>query len=77
MDPSTTSPLAPADLVQAGKIRITVRTLRTSFMLEDTSYDAIRVILNTEDEEERDRLTEKWQSHKLEELSFVGIVVRF
>lgn len=51
-------------------------TLRSSLMLEDSSYDAINIIINTEDEEERDRLTEKWQEHKLEELSFVGIVVR-
>lgn len=51
------------------------RTLHTSLLPNDTTYDAIRIIINTEDEEERDRLTEQWRSHKLEELNFIGIVV--
>lgn len=52
-----------------------MRVVRASLMMEDSSYDAMRIIINTHDEEERDRLTEKWQAHKLEELNFVGIVV--
>ena len=33
-------------------------------------------LLNEEDEKEQDRLTEIWKSNKIEELNFVGIVVR-
>ena len=32
-------------------------------------------MLNTDDDEERDRLTEKWKDNKLQELNFIGIVV--
>nr|POF27671.1 hypothetical protein CFP56_71480 [Quercus suber] len=38
------------------------------------SYDSINALLIAEDEEERDRLTEQWRDHKLQELNFVGIV---
>lgn len=44
-------------------------------MPNDVASDSIRIILNTPDEKERDTLTEKWRSHKLEELNFIGIVV--
>lgn len=46
-----------------------------SLFKSTTSYDPIFALLNAETEEERDRLTEKWRDHKLEELNFVGIVV--
>ncbi|CZT23237.1 uncharacterized protein RCC_08948 [Ramularia collo-cygni] len=58
----------------AHKIGLGMRTVRRALMLEDGSYDSIRIIINTRDAEERDRLTERWQTHKLEELNFVGIV---
>lgn len=45
------------------------------FPFDDSTSGSIYIILNTQDEKERDRLTEKWQTHKLEELNFVGIVV--
>ena len=48
----------------------------TSLFPSDTTHDSIRIVINTHDEEERDRLTEQWQTHKLEELNFIGIVVR-
>lgn len=40
-----------------------------------TTYDPIETLLNTEDRAERDRLTEKWRDNRLNELSFVGVVV--
>ncbi|KAI0017797.1 hypothetical protein F4780DRAFT_568298 [Xylariomycetidae sp. FL0641] len=39
-----------------------------------TTYDAMHIILNTADGEERDELTRTWRNHKLEELNFVGVV---
>lgn len=41
-----------------------------------TTYGPIYRLLNTEDEKERDELTERWKENKLQELNFVGIVVR-
>ncbi|TID19463.1 hypothetical protein E2P81_ATG06632 [Venturia nashicola] len=38
------------------------------------SESPILDLLNATDKKERDRLTEKWRDHKLEELNFVGIV---
>jgi hypothetical protein len=38
--------------------------------------DPIAILLNTEDSEERDRLTERWKDNRLQELNFVGVVVR-
>lgn len=64
-----------ADRMQAPNIGMVMRVARASLMMEDSSYDAMRIIVNTHDENERDRLTEKWQIHKVEELNFVGIVV--
>jgi hypothetical protein len=40
-----------------------------------STYDPIEIILNTEDEQEQDRLTERWRDNRLSELSFVGVVV--
>jgi hypothetical protein len=37
--------------------------------------DPIYGLLSADDDEEKDRLTEKWKDNKLQELSFVGIVV--
>jgi hypothetical protein len=34
------------------------------------------ILLNCENEEERDKLTMQWRDHKLNELSFIGVVVR-
>lgn len=47
-----------------------------AFALQNSTYDSIYIILNTRDEDERNRLTEQWRNHKLEELNFIGIVVR-
>ena len=41
-----------------------------------STYEPIEILLNAEDGEERDRLTEKWRDNRLSELSFVGVVVR-
>ncbi|KAK1993173.1 hypothetical protein LX36DRAFT_263119 [Colletotrichum falcatum] len=38
------------------------------------TYDPLHLLLNHEDESERDRLTEKWKDNKLQELNFVGVV---
>lgn len=40
-----------------------------------STHDPIEILLNTEDPEERDRLTENWRDNRLNELSFVGVVV--
>lgn len=53
-----------------------MHSIYTSLLPRDTTYDSIRIIVNTEDARERDYLTEQWRTHKLEELNFVGIVVR-
>lgn len=42
-----------------------------------STYGPIEILLNTEDVEERDRLTEKWRDNRLNELGFVGVVVRY
>ena len=41
-----------------------------------STHDPIKILLNTEDPEERDRLTDSWRDNRLNELSFVGVVVR-
>jgi hypothetical protein len=43
---------------------------------DTTTYDPLEILLNTEDEDEKDDLTVKWRDNKLSELSFVGVVVR-
>lgn len=40
-----------------------------------STHDPIEILLNTEDPDERDRLTELWRDNRLNELSFVGVVV--
>ena len=47
-----------------------------TFALQDSTYDSLYIILNTRDESEQNELTEQWRNHKLEELNFIGIVVR-
>ncbi|KAK6068492.1 hypothetical protein SCUP234_07630 [Seiridium cupressi] len=39
-----------------------------------TTHKSLSVILNEDDAEEQDRLTEKWRDHKLQELNFIGVV---
>ncbi|KAF2033917.1 hypothetical protein EK21DRAFT_57601 [Setomelanomma holmii] len=39
-----------------------------------STYDPIEILLNTEDEKEKDELTKLWRDNKLSELSFVGVV---
>ncbi|PVH96927.1 hypothetical protein DM02DRAFT_631551 [Periconia macrospinosa] len=39
-----------------------------------STYEPIEVLLNEEDDEERDRLTEKWKESRVHELNFVGVV---
>ncbi|KAI8942902.1 hypothetical protein NX059_000941 [Plenodomus lindquistii] len=41
---------------------------------DPSTYDPIEILLNTEEEAERDELTKKWRDNKLSELSFVGVV---
>lgn len=43
---------------------------------DSTTYDPVEILINTEDEDERDELTIKWRDNKLSELNFVGVVVR-
>ncbi len=38
------------------------------------TYDPIEILLNTEDEKEKDELTVRWRDNKLSELSFIGVV---
>jgi hypothetical protein len=42
----------------------------------DTTYATIMILLNSTDAEEQDNLTTQWRDHKLNELSFIGVVVR-
>lgn len=42
---------------------------------DPTTYDPLEILLNTEDEDERDDLTIRWRDNKLSELNFVGVVV--
>ncbi|KAL5122060.1 hypothetical protein ACEQ8H_000277 [Pleosporales sp. CAS-2024a] len=39
-----------------------------------STYDPIKILLNTEDESKQDELTILWRDNKLSELSFVGVV---
>ncbi|KAF2439049.1 hypothetical protein P171DRAFT_397373, partial [Karstenula rhodostoma CBS 690.94] len=39
-----------------------------------STHDPIEILLNTEDPDEKDRLTELWRDNRLSELSFVGVV---
>jgi hypothetical protein len=41
----------------------------------DTTYATIMLLLNCNDQEEQDELTKQWRDHKLNELSFIGVVV--
>ncbi|OAL06446.1 hypothetical protein IQ06DRAFT_236529 [Phaeosphaeriaceae sp. SRC1lsM3a] len=41
---------------------------------DPSTYDPIKILLNTDDERERDELTVRWRDNKLSELNFVGIV---
>lgn len=41
-----------------------------------STHDPIEILLNTDDEDEREELTELWRDNRLNELSFVGVVVR-
>ncbi|KAF2635761.1 hypothetical protein P280DRAFT_410955 [Massarina eburnea CBS 473.64] len=40
----------------------------------DTTYATIMILLNCADPEEQARLTSQWRDHKLNELSFIGVV---
>jgi hypothetical protein len=42
---------------------------------DPSTYDPIKILLNTGDEKKRDELTAAWRENKLSELNFVGIVV--
>ena len=42
---------------------------------DSSTYDPIDILLNTDDVEEKDRLTENWRDNRLNELGFVGVVV--
>lgn len=44
---------------------------------EQTTRKALSVLLNEDDPEEKDRLTEQWRDHKLAELNFIGVVVSY
>ncbi|KAH9908198.1 hypothetical protein F4778DRAFT_467511 [Xylariomycetidae sp. FL2044] len=45
-----------------------------SLFKSTTTYDPIFCLLNAEDQDERDEMTERWKENKLQELNFVGIV---
>ncbi|KAL1600766.1 hypothetical protein SLS60_007154 [Paraconiothyrium brasiliense] len=40
----------------------------------DTTYATLMILLNSTDAEEQENLTRQWRDHKLEELSFIGVV---
>ena len=46
------------------------------YAADSSTYDPIEILLNVDDKDEKDRLTEKWATHKMEELNFIGTVVR-
>jgi hypothetical protein len=46
-----------------------------SLLKSNATNDPIYSLLNAPDEKERDELTKRWKDNKLQELSFVGIVV--
>jgi hypothetical protein len=46
------------------------------YLPDPSTYDPIEILINTEDRNDRNRLTEKWRDNKLSELNFVGVVVR-
>ncbi|KAI0470762.1 hypothetical protein GGR56DRAFT_657450 [Xylariaceae sp. FL0804] len=59
----------------AGAGRLFLSMFRSGLVAPSaTTYDSMRIILNTADGEERDELTRRWMEHKLEELNFVGVV---
>jgi hypothetical protein len=41
---------------------------------DSTTFDPIEILLNTEDPEEKEKLTIQWRDNKLSELNFVGVV---
>jgi hypothetical protein len=49
----------------------------SALLKSKTTYDPIYYLLNAEDDKERDELTQRWKDNKLQELSFVGIVVSY
>ncbi|KAI0484903.1 hypothetical protein GGR56DRAFT_680769 [Xylariaceae sp. FL0804] len=46
----------------------------SSLFKSTTTYDPIYCLLNAENEEARDEMTERWKDNKLQELNFIGIV---
>ncbi|ORY64182.1 uncharacterized protein BCR38DRAFT_514973, partial [Pseudomassariella vexata] len=38
------------------------------------TYDSLVLLLNEEDQELKDKLTERWRDHKLQELNLIGVV---
>jgi hypothetical protein len=57
-------------------IRTLLRFLLSGIVVPDAiAYEPLEILLNAEDEAERDDLTRRWRDHKLEELNFVGIAV--
>jgi hypothetical protein len=46
------------------------------YLPDPSTYDPIEILINTEDRNDRNRLTERWRDNKLSELNFVGVVVR-
>lgn len=48
-----------------------------SFLGEtSTSADTIIQMLNEDDQSQKDEMTKNWRDHKLQELNFVGTLVR-
>ncbi|KAF2836906.1 hypothetical protein M501DRAFT_1018319 [Patellaria atrata CBS 101060] len=44
------------------------------FASDATTYDPIYMLLNADDQEEKDALTEQWRDYKLKELNFIGVM---
>lgn len=65
---------APELTPHQGKGTTIQHAIYTSLLLDDTTFDSIRLIINAEEEKERDELTKQWMTHKMEELNFIGIV---
>ena len=47
------------------------------FHKDSIPYEAICLMVNTEDKDKRDELTRNWRDHKIQELSFIGTVVSY
>ena len=46
-----------------------------SLFKKTTTYDPVFCLLNLDNEDKKDELTQRWKDNKIQELNFIGIVV--